>query len=226
VAISIGGRDALAGYVGYREYHSIVVTGLAGAGKDIVVIAGHGISGACGIGNRDSRNLRRSARQQPGLNLARNLQVALHHHAVGDLEYEQKKEQKRGPEMEVEFEAMDFVAGTAIAKAAAGNQQHDQRDQQQHPARGRKLFQNRPKEFLDDMQAVSATGETLGCLRLNVAGVEPVAGARFGFELRPKLAELESFRDTLPEPLQTHPEPRAMGGSGFGWWGSGRHEIK
>ncbi len=112
--------------------------------------------------------------------------------------------------MEVEFDDVDFVSGAVIAETAAGKHQHDQRRQQQHAARGRKFFENCPEEFLDHMQAVAALGEALRRFCGHVARIEAVAGARFGFKLRPELGELQPFGDPLPEPAQPQSRGNAL----------------
>ena len=63
--------------------------GPSGARKDIIVVACDGICRARGVGDRKTGNLRRRPGQKPGLNFPRDLQVAFHDHAIGDLEYQQ-----------------------------------------------------------------------------------------------------------------------------------------
>src|SRR5580693_9730664 len=85
----------------------------ATAREYVIVIAGDGVGGASRIGDGEAGNLRRGAGQQPGLNLAGDLQVALHDHAVGDLEHQQQEQQQRRPEVKIEFDAL-YVASFAI----------------------------------------------------------------------------------------------------------------
>ncbi len=103
-----GCGNTFAGDIGHGEYHAIFFVGFAGTGKHIVVVAGDGVGRARGIGDRDSGNLRRSAGQQPGLNFARNLQIALHHDAVGNLQHQSRRSRSAAPEMEVEFDRRGF----------------------------------------------------------------------------------------------------------------------
>ena len=56
------------------------------------------------------------------------------------------------------------------------------------------------------MQTVAASGEAVRRFGFDVFGVEAIAGAGFGFELRPELADLETFRDPAPETVQPHAE--------------------
>src|ERR1700733_15039833 len=114
-----GRGDALAGDVGYGEYYTIFFVGFTGAREHVVVVAGDGVCGAGDVGNGESRNLRRSAGQQPGLDLAGDLQVALHDDAVGDLKNQKHEKQQAAPEMEVEFDDVKFVSAV-IAEAGAG----------------------------------------------------------------------------------------------------------
>ena len=125
--------------------------------------------------------------------------------------------------MEVEFDNVQLVVAAAITKTTTGENQHDHRRQQQDAPCGRKFLQNGPEKFLDDVQAASALGEIVGSLGGNVAGIEAVTGAGFGFELRPELRELETLSDAPPKPLQPHSQRRALSG---GWWGGSCHEIQ
>ena len=125
--------------------------------------------------------------------------------------------------MEIEFDDVDFVSGSAIAETAAGKHQHDQRRQQQDAAGGRKFLENRPEEFLNHVQTVAAPGESFRSLGGHVARIEAVAGAGIGFELRPELAQLHAFGDPLPEPAQPHSERKALRGCWFGRWRCGCH---
>ena len=68
---------------------TIVFAGPSGARKDIIVVACDGICRARGVGDRKTGNLRRRPGQKPGLNFPRDLQVAFHDHAIGNLEYQQ-----------------------------------------------------------------------------------------------------------------------------------------
>ena len=63
---------------------------------------------------------------------------------------------------------------------------------------------------------VAAMGKSFGSFSGNVAGIEAVAGARFGFELRPELADLQAVGDPLPELLETHSEGRTWRGRRLG----------
>ena len=104
-----GRGNALAGDVGYGKHHAILFIGFSWTRKHVVIISSHRVGRARGIGNSNSRNLRRCARQKPGLDLACNLQIALHHHAVGDLQHEQEEKQQAAPEMKIEFDHVGFV---------------------------------------------------------------------------------------------------------------------
>src|SRR5260370_18048940 len=53
-----GGRNALAGDVGYGEDDAILFVGLPRPRKHVVVVSGDGVGRAGGVGNRDSANLR------------------------------------------------------------------------------------------------------------------------------------------------------------------------
>ena len=49
------------------------------------------------------------------------------------------------------------------------------------------------------MQAAAAIGKSLGSFRFDVSGVEAVAGASLALELRPELADFQSFGHAAPE---------------------------
>ena len=117
------------------------------------------------------------------MNLARDLQIALHDDAVGDLQHEQQEHQQAAPEMEVKFGDVRLVVGALIVKTSTGKDEHYECGQQQHAARGRQLFQNSPEKFFDDVQAAAAAREVVRSFGGNVAGVETVTGAGFGFKL-------------------------------------------
>ncbi len=131
-----GGGNALAGDVGHREHYAVLFGRFPRAREHIIVVPCHGVGRTSGVGNRDAGNLRRSAGQQPGLNLAGNLEIAFHDDAVGNLQHEQQEKQQTAPEMEVEFDDVKIVPRIVIAESAAGEQQHDERHQQQHSAGG------------------------------------------------------------------------------------------
>ena len=57
--------------------------------------------------------------------------------------------------MEIEFDDVDPVSAR-IGESLRRKHQHDQRRQEQDAARGRKFFQHRPEEFLNDVQTVAA----------------------------------------------------------------------
>jgi hypothetical protein len=117
------------------------------------------------------------------LDLAGNLQIALHDDPVGDLEHEQQEQEKATPEVEVELNDVKVFSRTAIAESAAGKEQkHEGGDQQEAPG-GREFFDHCPEKFLYYMQTVAAPGETLWRFRGYVTRIETIAGARFVFEL-------------------------------------------
>jgi hypothetical protein len=120
--------------------------------------------------------LGRRAGQKPRLNFARDLEVALHDHAIRDLEHEQHEENEPGPEVGIELHGVD-VALTAIFESAMRDDQKNQRKQQQHAARRREFLEYGPKEFLYDMQASPTPGKTFGRFRLNVARIKTITGA-------------------------------------------------
>jgi hypothetical protein len=101
--------------------------------------------------------------------------------------------------MEIEFDDVHLVIAAPVAEPAAGKHKHDQRSQQQDSARGRKFFENRPEKLLGYVKVVTAAGQPFRRLGGNVARIEAVTGAGFGFELGPKLSEFETFRDAPPE---------------------------
>ena len=102
--------------------------------------------------------MRRCAGQQPGLDLTRSLQIALHDYAVGNLQHQKKKQKQPSPELGVKLDAMKTARGVLVVDVVPGTHQHDQRDQQQYAARGRKFFEDGPKDFLEDMEAAAAVG--------------------------------------------------------------------
>src|SRR6266853_5285307 len=153
-----GGRNTFAGDIGDGENHAILLGCLSRPREDIVVIAGDGVRWARGVGNREAWDLRRGAGQQPGLDLTRNLQIALHDYAVGYLKHQKKKQKQPSPELGVKLDAMKTAKGVLVAEVIPGTHQHDQRQQQQYAARGRKFFEDGPKEFLEDMEAAAASG--------------------------------------------------------------------
>src|SRR5882762_2523791 len=101
--------------------------------------------------------------------------------------------------MEVEFDDVKIDPCIVITEGAAGEQQHDERHQQQHAAGGREFFQDRPEKFSRDMQAAAAPGETVWRLGFDIARIEAVTGACFGFKLRPELRKLQALSDAPPE---------------------------
>src|SRR5579859_3864787 len=175
-------------------------------GKDVVIISRDGIGWTRRICDGKAWNLRRDAGKQPGLNLSRNLQVALHHHAVGNLEHQQQKQNQCRPEVGIEFADLDFSVCSRVLKPASGHNQQNQCEQQQDSARRRELLKYRPEKFLDDMKAAAAVSESLRRFGRDIFRVQSVAGPRFGFELRPQLADLKALRHSMPELLYTHAE--------------------
>ncbi len=66
--------------------------------------------------------------------------------------------------MEVEFDDVQLVSGIVIAEATAGKYKHDQCNEQQDAARGRKFFEDGPEEFLDDVKIAAARVRPSGVL--------------------------------------------------------------
>jgi hypothetical protein len=65
------------------------------------------------------------------------------------------------------------------------------------------------------MQTSAAPGETVGRLGGYVARIKAVTRARFSFELRPQLGELQPFCDATPEPVKSISETQTFRGSRF-----------
>ena len=72
-------------------------------------------------------------------------------------------------------------------KRKSRDQQHDQREEQQHTPRRRHLHQHRPENILDDVKGPVPPRQLLDFLPIDVFSVEPVAGARIRGELRPQV---------------------------------------
>jgi hypothetical protein len=73
------------------------------------------------------------------------------------------------------------------------------------------------------MQMMTAAGQAFGRFGSDVVGIEAIAGAGFGFELRPKLADLEPFGHSAPEILEVDIKRDRVRSRLFSWWGGGRH---
>src|SRR5579872_4332312 len=88
-------RDAFAGDIRdcekeLRRFRILRVCRISGgASENVVVIAGDGVGGTRGKSDGKSGNGRWIGGKQPALNVAGDLQVALHDDAIGDFEHEQ-----------------------------------------------------------------------------------------------------------------------------------------
>ena len=166
--------------------------------------------------------------QQPVLNIASNFQVALHHYAIGNFQNQHNQQQKPAVEAEVEFHYFHLAGFPMKAETASRKNQENNSDQQQHPARGRQFFKNRPCELLQSAHppVPPCMGQLAG---FHIAGVEPITTLRVALELRPQLIDLQAFGHSLPEPLQAGDHPfsavsnfrrnRAPGAWIFSWPG-------
>src|SRR5260370_3199704 len=113
-----GGRNTLASDIGDGENDAILFRCFARPREDVVVIAGDGIRWARGVGNRETWDLRRCAGQQPGLDLTRNLQIALHDYAVGNFKHQKKKQKQPSPELGGKLGAMNTARGGLVSQVS------------------------------------------------------------------------------------------------------------
>ena len=121
------GRNAFARDVGDRKHDPVLLVRSARPRKNVIVVTGDRVGGTSDIGDREARNLRRGSGKQPRLNFARDLQVALHHHAIGNLKDQQQQQQKTGPEVKVEFDGIDFSRAAGRFESALRDGEQDQR---------------------------------------------------------------------------------------------------
>src|ERR1700751_5756961 len=75
------------------------------------------------------------------------------------------------------------------------------------------------------MQMMATAGQAFRCLGCDVAGIEAIAGAGFGFELRPKLADLEPFGYSAPEIPEVDTKRDRPRSRLSGRWGGGCHRV-
>ncbi len=126
------GGDAFSGDVGDYQRQFAAVRGAGRAEKSVVVIAGHGILRARRKRDFRAGNFRRKRGHQPGLNLARDFQIAFHRNFVGQFQGEKKKEKRCGEEFKF------YVQGeTSNLQFDAGQKQHDQCAKQKYAPRRR-----------------------------------------------------------------------------------------
>jgi len=119
-----GGGNALAGDIGDREHDSVFFVRFARPRKNVVIVARYGIRGASGVRHSDTGNLRWRAGKQPALNLLCNLQIALHHDAVRDLQDQQKEKQQSTPEVCIELPNVKPVSLTIDLHGGARDSEH------------------------------------------------------------------------------------------------------
>ena len=72
------------------------------------------------------------------------------------------------------------------------------------------------------MQMMTAARQAFGRFGSDIVGIEAIAGTGFGFELRPKLADLEPFGHAPPEILEVDIKRDRVRSRLFSWWGGGR----
>jgi len=72
----------------------------------------------------------------------------------------------------------------------------------------------------------AAIRQPLGRLGRDIFGIQAIAGASFGFELRPQLADFQAFRNAPPEIPQTQAQRRILWDGLSGGRGSGGHETR
>jgi hypothetical protein len=85
-----------------------------------------------------------------------------------------------------------------VLEASGGKEQQNQRQQQEHTPCGRQFFDDSPKQRFGDVPPALAARLS----RLPLAqsrGIQPVAGTRIFFQLRPELVHLQPLADALPE---------------------------
>src|SRR5664279_5919827 len=87
-------------------------------------------------------------------------------------------------------------------RVATGKENQDERDQQQDAASRRQLLQHRPEKLPRDIEDMLALGHSRGTSGVYVLGVKPITETSVGLELLPKLVELHTVGDPLPELLQ------------------------
>src|SRR6516225_9741796 len=68
---------------------------------------------------------------------------------------------------------------------------------------------------------MAATSEAFRSLGLDVSGVQAIAGASFGLELRPELADLHALGHAAPEIPDVHAERNGLSGRLSGGRGGG-----
>src|SRR4029077_16102330 len=131
-----GRGNAFARDVGDHQHEFSAVDGSGGGEKRVVVIAGHGILRARRESDFRAGNFRRSRGHEPGLDFARDFQIALHGDFVGQFHGEKKKKNRRGEEFKSDIQ--DFYVG---------QKQHHKRGQKQDAARGRELEKQSPEKL-------------------------------------------------------------------------------
>ena len=116
-----------------RDYNEQLasVRGARGGIKRIVIVARDRVLRPCGKGHFGAGNLRRRGRNQPGLDLSRDFQVALHRHAVSQLQHQKEEEQERREKLKIDIK----IRLASKLHVQAGQNQHPECDEEEDAPR-------------------------------------------------------------------------------------------
>src|SRR5205814_4947553 len=142
-----------------------------------VILAGYGILWTRRKGDVGAGDFRRLRRYQPGLNLPRDFQVALHRDLVSQFQRKQQDEEQNGDH----FEVLLGIDGR--------QRQHDESDEQKDAPGGRHFQKQRPEKLPRYVKRPAPGRKLVNFFPVDVAVIETVAGARVGGELRPERSE-------------------------------------
>src|SRR5580704_4934169 len=135
-----GRGDAFAGDVGYRDEERAI----AGAKEGVVVVAADGLGGAHGKGYVDAGNIGGSAGDEPPLDFAGDLDVALHGNVIAE---DQGEEDQQADEGEKE---LDFLGEEEEVKIDNGQEGQNDGEKQEQAARGRELGEDAGGEIAEN----------------------------------------------------------------------------
>src|SRR4029077_3689738 len=134
-------------------------------------------------------------RHQPALNFARDFQIALHRHLVGQFHRQQEQETQRRKQL---------IKISVTLCVHSGKYEQAQRNKEENPARRRHLRQQRPENLFSYLSWTSPAWKFIDALPVDIFAVKTVTGLCVSGKLRPQIAQFLALADAVPQAISAN----------------------